>query len=58
MNYGTKRGDFLGQENLKPSHNNINYGTKQDDFLGQENSILDHIETRMRCCFGTGEVDF
>ena len=38
-NYGTKQGDFLGQEKLKLGHNKANYGTKQDDILRQEKVI-------------------
>ncbi len=34
--YGTKQGDFLGQEKLILGHNDMNYGTEEGDFLGQE----------------------
>ncbi len=44
MNYGTKRGYFLGQEKLKLGHNKTNYGRKEDDILGQEMLILHLIE--------------
>jgi hypothetical protein len=44
MNYGTKQGEFLGQEKLQLGHNKANYGTKQDDILGQEKLILYHIK--------------
>ncbi len=32
--YGTKRGDFLGQEKLILGYNEMNYGTEQGDFFG------------------------
>jgi hypothetical protein len=33
-NYGTKQGDFLGQEKLILGHNKMKYGTEQGDFFG------------------------
>jgi hypothetical protein len=40
MKYGTKQGDFLGQEKLIYGHNKTNFVTEQGDILGQEKLIM------------------
>ncbi len=59
-NYGTKQGDFLGQEKLSLGYNKMKYGKEQVDFWDRRSwikVIMIQILDWTRWLFGTGEFN-
>ena len=61
-NYGTRQGDFWGQEKMRLSHEEVEYGTEKVTFWNKRSWLM--VMTRQILglneviFFGTGEVNF